>query len=904
MSYLQFPRLQFSGRFQADPSTVNNDPYHFNTKTFQSSFDLPGPGASNGWWNPGGTGAWRFYECTVQRVYYLDGTWCDDPAIDPVIGMPLTGADSRAEGKIVDLDPEQQMVSELWGFQVILGSPAQTGFKSDFQVAPFGDIFVRYPPGQADSFFGAYWQSVLRVKSWHNMGESRFLKELDSVTIKDPDTRENILSIKFNVDGFQDDSTKPGFTLGRVVGTIGQQTSSDPDYFVAGRLLAAIPGAQPALNNAYCLIDKNNILHIDLGNSLPTAAVGGPLANVGNLRLCAATSTGLKIVNELRYEDCDWYKNNSGLISFALTPEQLTLVSSNPLCVCTDSPIPGIQSTLLSESPDATFVRADKFVFRMYPGETASTKFYATQYGKPLASAQISLIFDPTVLLGQVTQGPLPGPRIVGEPTSALKVEKSITTGADGTVVLSIGADDPGNPRKYIDGQLYCLDYQLGPTPPPIGATQNGNMLLNFHVYDKYKMPDVPNWVEHVQPIFQQYADLYPVMKPIVDLSDYGSVKQRINILKNVFSADITSPNYMPVTRDLSGGKQAMILKWLDNPVYMDLDSKEDLLRALQTAIELEHSTIPPYLYALYSIRQGCNTEVAGLIRSVAVEEMLHMALVANIMISIGGSPNINHNRFVPKYPGSLPGGLCPGLTVRLRRCSIEQIRDCFMAIEEPEGAVLERFRASQASFAPDQHLYTIGWFYGEVKKALKVLSDSNQITFGNIDKQVSKWSGMGTLYTIGSLDDALKAIDEILDQGEGKKSDDPMTGQGDLAHYYKFSEIVAGHRLVEHDGEFSYTGDVIPFDPAGVYPVVDDPQPMDYPKGSQADFYSNEFTRSYQALLNGLHETFNGNPDHLNEAIGSMYSIDVQARRLMQTPSGKNDGTTAGPTFQLPYVY
>ncbi len=29
MSYLGYPRLHFSGRFQADPSTVNNDPAHF-----------------------------------------------------------------------------------------------------------------------------------------------------------------------------------------------------------------------------------------------------------------------------------------------------------------------------------------------------------------------------------------------------------------------------------------------------------------------------------------------------------------------------------------------------------------------------------------------------------------------------------------------------------------------------------------------------------------------------------------------------------------------------------------------------------------------------------------------------------------------------------------------------------
>lgn len=40
MSYLQFPRLIFSGQFKADPSTVNNDPEHFNPQTFKSNYDL------------------------------------------------------------------------------------------------------------------------------------------------------------------------------------------------------------------------------------------------------------------------------------------------------------------------------------------------------------------------------------------------------------------------------------------------------------------------------------------------------------------------------------------------------------------------------------------------------------------------------------------------------------------------------------------------------------------------------------------------------------------------------------------------------------------------------------------------------------------------------------------------
>ena len=169
MSYLRSPRLHFSGRFQADPSTVNNDPEHFDTSRFQSNYDLPGAGSSNGWWNPGGTANWRFFECSVQRVVYEDGTICDDPALDPVVGSPVGSGGGRTEGKLVDLDPEQQMVSEVWGFQVTLGG-GLNGFsiRGDFEVAAFSDIWVRYAQGHPDSFFGAFYQSVLQNLAWDN----------------------------------------------------------------------------------------------------------------------------------------------------------------------------------------------------------------------------------------------------------------------------------------------------------------------------------------------------------------------------------------------------------------------------------------------------------------------------------------------------------------------------------------------------------------------------------------------------------------------------------------------------------------------------------------------------------------------------------------------------------------
>jgi len=76
-----------------------------------------------------------------------------------------------------------------------------------------------------------------------------------------------------------------------------------------------------------------------------------------------------------------------------------------------------------------------------------------------------------------------------------------------------------------------------------------------------------------------------------------------------------------------------------------------DLFEYLQGAIELEHSTIPPYLQALFSIKHDANTMVANLIRSIVIEEMLHMTTAAIVFDAIGGERVIIKPAFVPFYP-------------------------------------------------------------------------------------------------------------------------------------------------------------------------------------------------------------------------------------------------------------
>ena len=106
------------------------------------------------------------------------------------------------------------------------------------------------------------------------------------------------------------------------------------------------------------------------------------------------------------------------------------------------------------------------------------------------------------------------------------------------------------------------------------------------------------------------------------------------------------------------------------------------LFPSLQRAIELEHSTIPPYLTAWYSLKPGLNDQVGALLRSVVIEEMLHMTIAANILVSLGGSPAINKPEFVPTYPGPLPIGIGGSyFTVHLAPFSMDLVLNTFMVI-------------------------------------------------------------------------------------------------------------------------------------------------------------------------------------------------------------------------------
>ena len=327
----------------------------------------------------------------------------------------------------------------------------------------------------------------------------------------------------------------------------------------------------------------------------------------------------------------------------------------------------------------------------------------------------------------------------------------------------------------------------------------------------------------------------------------------------------------------------------------------ENLREHLQWAIELEHFTLPPYLCALYSLDALRNPEASEVVVSVLVEEMLHMTLAANVLNAIGGHPRLDSPRMLPGYPRCLPHGDC-SFEVPLLPFGSEAL-DVFLKIEQP---------VAPGDLPESDEYETIGQFYSAIRDsvcALCVDLGEPRVFCGDPARQIADapFPGGGRIIAVNGLATALAALNEIVEQGEGAKHVEVWDGDHDeihpdrqqVAHYYRFQELKRGRRYRRGDTPQSGpTGDTISIDWNGVRPMRRNPRTSDHAPGSAIRTAQEQFNQSYCALLRLLDAAFNGSPQTLKAAIGSMYRLKVQAQALMEMPT--EDGlTTAGPTFE-----
>jgi len=338
----------------------------------------------------------------------------------------------------------------------------------------------------------------------------------------------------------------------------------------------------------------------------------------------------------------------------------------------------------------------------------------------------------------------------------------------------------------------------------------------------------------------------------------------------------------------------------MSNPSSARIEALESLREHLQWAIELEHATLPPYLCALYSLDAARKPEAVEVVSSVFTEEMLHLALAANLLNAVGGRPRLDSPRLLPSYPRRLPHG-DGSLELSLVPFGPEAL-EMFLRIERP---------APPSGPSQSDGYESIGQFYDAIEDGMRSLCEQlgeRAVFSGDPACQVRaahfRHTG-GRLIVVDSLASALAALEEIVEQGEGTTrgvvwdGDEDVfhPGRDEVAHYYRFQELELGRRYRRGDTPQSGpTGDAVPVDFDGIRPMRRNPRLADHPPGHPIRVAQEEFNHTYCAVLHLLEQAFNGNPRLLSVATGTMYALKAQAEALMRMPDG--EGVTAGPTF------
>jgi hypothetical protein len=315
----------------------------------------------------------------------------------------------------------------------------------------------------------------------------------------------------------------------------------------------------------------------------------------------------------------------------------------------------------------------------------------------------------------------------------------------------------------------------------------------------------------------------------------------------------------------------------------MPIRTPEQLRDHLALAMRVELSTIAPYLYAMYSLEDP-RSEAARLLMSIVAEEMLHLALAANLLTAVGGEPGFLDPSLLPVHPGVLAHHR-PELPLHLAPVSVETIRSTFMVIERPGAA---------GAPPEDDEYHSLGQFYAAVEAGIERLAEEGPLfVAGTEARQLGGHhfygpvefdaADSGDLVLVTDVDSARQAIEVIVHQGEGlgeHRWADPS--HQELTHYAKLVRIAEGE---------------VPL--GRVLPVRVDPKAADYPDPARTiATLANAVYRALFHILDGLYRP----GDEKGLLVRPLYHLMTGvlgplARHLTTVPLG--DGTVAAPTFE-----
>ncbi len=347
---------------------------------------------------------------------------------------------------------------------------------------------------------------------------------------------------------------------------------------------------------------------------------------------------------------------------------------------------------------------------------------------------------------------------------------------------------------------------------------------------------------------------------------------------------------------------------------------REELIFLLNQAAELEHSLCCSYFFTALSLKssleEGLTEETLPKARrwkrvfnDIAIEEMMHLAVVNNLLVAVGAPPHFDR----PNFPHDC-AYFMPDLEIGLRPFSEATLRH-FIAVEQPFGGELTLSREAldaadvhgdlDNEIGPDPHrLESQGEIYTMIADGLRYMvgkhGEENVFVGPPARPAVKNFFEMYGFQVVTNLESAIRALDHVVEQGEG--------GSGDNlnSHHFKFDDVLKDYlTLKQQDPGFE------PVRPLLANPFTRTPPEAQGPVNLITDEFaiqvSDLFNEVYVAMLNLLGRFFVTTEETEREAavLGDAAiemmtgAIRPLGELLARLPADDgHSGMNAGPSF------
>ncbi|WP_339133732.1 MAG: ferritin-like domain-containing protein [Candidatus Electrothrix sp. GW3-4] len=193
--------------------------------------------------------------------------------------------------------------------------------------------------------------------------------------------------------------------------------------------------------------------------------------------------------------------------------------------------------------------------------------------------------------------------------------------------------------------------------------------------------------------------------------------------------------------------------------------TKELVQQHAQVAVAVELYTLPLYITAMGSIKEE-HCEAVQIIRSVIIEEILHLQLAANLCLALDTSPNFSPPQYGSDIPYLCPynpeTGECGFLNATLGPLD-DTTLDTMLDIETPEQAQL---RQDVDHTQPKYPYHSIGEMYDALIIGINRVG-IKQFSW-QTNHQQRHWGKQNFCQIIDSYSKAQDAVQAIINQGEG----------------------------------------------------------------------------------------------------------------------------------------